>query len=1177
MVGYLSNAQQIADLYENYQQLNDDLDRAKQVADEVFPGGGGRGDCDDGDDEAPDEDTPDPDDDDNDDDIPDRDEPGAGAGGGRGGPPDGSGMGQRPSDPLVLDLDGDGVELISVDHSSAFFDIDLDGFAENVGWVGADDGLLALDRNGNGEIDDISELFGTATENGFAVLGGYDGNHDGRIDQADAIFSQLRIWRDANGNGETDAGELSSLASLGIARIATHSQAVGHFSAGNFVEAEGEFGYGDGSTGSVAAVWFSIDQTESRYQTPENFVLHPEAYILPVVVGYGNVRDLPVAISESPALRQQLLDIVMATASPDYDSLRAAVEGLIADWFEIDEASLGNRGPNVDRYKLAVVETFFGITYWQASLDTRSADFIDGKYAEIVDMIFMKILVQSPLSYVAHQTGIADMSAALIDHPLSGFLAFQYDPAGDSISGSMETLVSLISRTVIDVDSLADASHFVQLARATVFSGDEKAFGAALAYAIDSTSNNSVGFPDEALFHAFLHGVAGGGAGADHITTDVQSVYMAGLGGNDTIEGADGGEMLDGGRGADNLSGRDGSDKYIFSTGDGADRIEDNGFRDTDRLLIHGHLASGVTLARSGADLTLRFAGSSDTITIVNTLENDAGDHIEEIVFDDGTLWGLSYLQGRLIAEQQTLGNDIVTGFDSRDDVIAGGRGNDTLNGKDGSDAYVFSAGDGIDRIEDNGFRDADRLRIHGHLASGVTLARSGSDLTLRFAGSSDTITIVNTLENDAGDHVEEIVFDDGTLWGLSYLQGRLIAEQQTLGNDIVTGFDSREDVLAGGRGNDTLNGKDGSDTYVFSAGDGIDRIEDNGFRDADRLRIHGHLASAVTLARSGNDLALSFAGSSDTVTIVNTLENDAGDHIEEIVFEDGTIWDNAYVQYLLTGIRDASLVTGSMANDQLFGSSGDDSIYAYDGDDVVWGGSGADRLFGGGGADSLGGDAGADLIAAGDGNDTIYGGGENDELNGGAGADFILGDSGDDIVSGDQGDDRLFGFDGNDRIAGGEGADRLFGENGSDQMTGGADNDLLYGGDGNDVIAGGSGNDNLWGGTGADIFVFDRTGDSRVTALRSDGAKFLPDRIHDFVSGEDRIDLSAIDAKAATGANDAFTFIGAAAFTGQAGQLRYDLTGGFMQIMGDIDGDGRADFEIVAATPILQATDFIL
>jgi Ca2+-binding RTX toxin-like protein len=298
-------------------------------------------------------------------------------------------------------------------------------------------------------------------------------------------------------------------------------------------------------------------------------------------------------------------------------------------------------------------------------------------------------------------------------------------------------------------------------------------------------------------------------------------------------------------------------------------------------------------------------------------------------------------------------------------------------------------------------------------------------------------------------------------------------------------------------------------------------------------------------------------------------------------------------------GTGNADTVAAGLGDKTIEGRGGDDILFVRDGGEAAAG----DRvtLDGGAGTDLMIGGAGDERLIVDQAGDTAVGGGGIDTVE--ASISYVLPDDVENLLLldggadgtgnaldndlrgngaanglyGGAGNDQLFGFDGDDRLEGGEGADRLSGENGSDQMTGGAGNDLIDGGDGNDVIAGGLGNDSLWGGTGADIFVFEQTGDSRLAALRSDGVKFLPDRIGDFVSGEDRIDLSAIDAKAATGANDAFTFIGAAAFTGQAGQLRYDLTGGVMRMMGDVDGDGRADFEIVAVTPILQATDFIL
>ncbi|HTU10089.1 MAG TPA: hypothetical protein VMG08_04240 [Allosphingosinicella sp.] len=140
---------------------------------------------------------------------------------------------------------------------------------------------------------------------------------------------------------------------------------------------------------------------------------------------------------------------------------------------------------------------------------------------------------------------------------------------------------------------------------------------------------------------------------------------------------------------------------------------------------------------------------------------------------------------------------------------------------------------------------------------------------------------------------------------------------------------------------------------------------------------------------------------------------------------------------------------------------------------------------------------------------------------------------------------------------------DRLVGGTGNDTITGGAGNDMLIGGEGDDRIAGGAGNDRLEGGLGSDTFVFGGVGDSRPYGLRSDGGKLMPDVILDFAMGGDVIDLSAIDAKSGTPANEAFTYIGTAAFSGQAGELRHERVEGGVNILADVDGDGQADLHI--------------
>jgi len=130
-------------------------------------------------------------------------------------------------------------------------------------------------------------------------------------------------------------------------------------------------------------------------------------------------------------------------------------------------------------------------------------------------------------------------------------------------------------------------------------------------------------------------------------------------------------------------------------------------------------------------------------------------------------------------------------------------------------------------------------------------------------------------------------------------------------------------------------------------------------------------------------------------------------------------------------------------------------------------------------------------------------------------------------------------------------------------------------GGAGNDVLVANELQNRLSGGGGGDVFTF-TDGDAQACWLRSDGKKMLPDTIADFASGQDRIDLSAIDAVRGTEANDAFTWIGAAAFSNVAGQLRAVAGGGYVRIEGDTDGNGVADLLIMASTPAVSAGDFV-
>ena len=194
------------------------------------------------------------------------------------------------------------------------------------------------------------------------------------------------------------------------------------------------------------------------------------------------------------------------------------------------------------------------------------------------------------------------------------------------------------------------------------------------------------------------------------------------------------------------------------------------------------------------------------------------------------------------------------------------------------------------------------------------------------------------------------------------------------------------------------------------------------------------------------------------------------------------------------------------------------------------------------------------------------------------AGDDLITSGAGADVLVGYLGDDTIRGGDGADLILGEQGRDRLLGDSGGDRLEGGGGADALLGGAGSDILIGGLGLDRLAGGAGQDRFVFQNlreTGEDATSA----------DLIVDFVQGQDRIDLRGIDAIAATARDDAFLFIGTAAFGATtAGEVRFrtvDLAGragDHTLIEIDIDGDAGAEAVIrLNGLHTLTAGDFLL
>ncbi len=167
--------------------------------------------------------------------------------------------------PIAIDLNGDGIHTIARQDMTGSFDLLGTGKAIQSGWLSKNDGFLAIDKNGNGQIDDISELFGGASKgSGFAKLATYDSNGDGVVDAKDAQFSSLLIWQDANSDGKTDAGELIGLAKAGIVSLTVGYTELPFLDANNNLHLErSSVTLANGKTADMTDVYFNVAASDA--------------------------------------------------------------------------------------------------------------------------------------------------------------------------------------------------------------------------------------------------------------------------------------------------------------------------------------------------------------------------------------------------------------------------------------------------------------------------------------------------------------------------------------------------------------------------------------------------------------------------------------------------------------------------------------------------------------------------------------------------------------------------------------------------------------------------------------------------------------------------------------------------------------------------------------------------
>nr|WP_143873617.1 calcium-binding protein [Catenovulum sediminis] len=259
--------------------------------------------------------------------------------------------------------------------------------------------------------------------------------------------------------------------------------------------------------------------------------------------------------------------------------------------------------------------------------------------------------------------------------------------------------------------------------------------------------------------------------------------------GNDTLFGGDGDDTLDGGAGNDIIYTNDGRDTYTFGIGDGHDTwyVE---YSNTNRYntlkLKEGITPSSIDFERTGDQLTIKFHGYSDTITLPNFFKDESSYHrFQRISFFDGTEWDENDILMHVFTGSND--DDVIQGFNNRgdtiygldgddiihglsgNDYIDGGAGNDIIYTNDGRDTYTFGIGDGHDTwyVEYSNTNRYNTLKLkEGITPSSIDFERTGDQLTIKFHGYSDTITLPNFFKDESSYHrFQRISFFDGTQW----------------------------------------------------------------------------------------------------------------------------------------------------------------------------------------------------------------------------------------------------------------------------------------------------------------------------------------------------------------------------------------------------------------------------
>ena len=629
-------------------------------------------------------------------------------------------------DPLALDLDGDGIETISA-NSGITFDFDGDGLKTGTGWVKGDDGLLVLDRNGNGTIDNGNELFGVDTikangqkaTDGFDALADLDGNADGVFDAQDAEFANVRVWQDTNQDGVAQTSELKTLAEHNITAINLDSTATSQNSNGNLISATGSFIRDDGTEGTVngnQSLAANLDLASNPFyrEYTDSIELSDSVKALPDMQGSGAVRDLREASMLNADLQSVLAQYSQAQTREQQVAL---LNKLLTEWAETSnyktwDQRIGNLGNDTLEVSFAYswelpatdsVGLGSGSSGGSATISVPSEE--SGPTA--AQLAQKQVLERIKILEIFNSQNFFNFSPTTTSNGSDADTVSAFTLSSGATSGTKS--VSFGVREVI----LTEEDLTINAGQAALLN---QAYDALLQSVYDGLllQTRLKPYVDAINLNLTVNSVELDYSGVEQKFVEVasQDIPKALL---DLIE-------------FKKAPGFSQSLSVDFLSPVLMEWIEV--LTPDESSSIRAQLGQNSSLLL-GSALADQLKGSN----LNNQLYGGAGDDL----LDGGT--GKNQLYGGT-------GNDVLkVHYNAANNLLAGGTGSDSLYGSHNSDTYVFNLGDGVDTIVETASNSGavDTLRFGADLSpEQLWFQRNGNNLDILVEGSSDRVTVNN-------------------------------------------------------------------------------------------------------------------------------------------------------------------------------------------------------------------------------------------------------------------------------------------------------------------------------------------------------------------------------------------------------------------------------------------------